>query len=689
MNIKEIAKKAGVSIATVSHVVNKTRYVSPELTERVLQVIRESSDEKANLLLRKWQENNAPVVLCMIDDFLDEFAVQVTRGIHREASRLGYETVVIHTGNKGLIHEYIKLEKPSGMIHVCDGNNNDPKIKRSELMIPTVSVVHVDYRSQDRDTAGDLLISEGENAYRATEHLLKNGHERICLVYRAQEGGRGQSVLDGYKQALANDGIPFDPELVLDASDALDYKALGDVFLSDREKPTAVISADERTTMELVKFFRSHHLECPDDVSLISLQESAAHDMMNPSVTTFAYDPEAIGAAAMSKLVEKINEPRHERESTDIQEREGTQAQESTGAQERKSAVVSGRLIVRDSTQCIGRGPFGEKAESPEVLLLSKSEMEQIRAGSYTAAISFHYSGTAWARLHEKGIKDVFAELGIKVVAVTDAHFDAELQSRQLGSILAMNPDVLISIPADEIITADSYREVVKKGVKLVLINNVPSGFTREDYITCVSVNERENGRIAGRILGEYLVKHQKKHVGLLMHGAPFFATKQRDSSAEQVLADEFPELDIVAREQFISEKHVFDKCYELIKRHPEIEGLYVSWEGPALEVLKALQELNRTDIKVVTADLDNEVAMDMATGGPMIGLSAQRPYEQGRAMAMAAANALIGKSVPSYIGVTPYRITPENLLSGWQEVLKERPPVELVSAVKRKPAPS
>ena len=110
MNIKEIAKKAGVSIATVSHVVNKTRYVSPELTERVLQVIRESSDEKANLLLRKWQSQTSRIVLCLLDNFLDEFAVDVTRGIHREASRLGYDTVVIHTGNKGLIHEYIKLE---------------------------------------------------------------------------------------------------------------------------------------------------------------------------------------------------------------------------------------------------------------------------------------------------------------------------------------------------------------------------------------------------------------------------------------------------------------------------------------------------------------------------------------------------------------------------------------------------
>ncbi len=131
------------------------------------------------------------------------------------------------------------------------------------------------------------------------------------------------------------------------------------------------------------------------------------------------------------------------------------------------------------------------------------------------------------------------------------------------------------------------------------------------------------------------------------MHGASFFATKQRDMAVEQVLREEFPELEIVAIENFINEKKAFDKCYEMIRSHPEIEGLYVSWEGPALEALAALRELNREDISIVTADLDHEGAMNIAMGGPIKGLSAQRPYEQGRAMALAAANALIGKKNP------------------------------------------
>jgi ribose transport system substrate-binding protein len=216
-----------------------------------------------------------------------------------------------------------------------------------------------------------------------------------------------------------------------------------------------------------------------------------------------------------------------------------------------------------------------------------------------------------------------------------------------------------------------------------VLIDNVPHGFERGDYVTCVSVNERENGQIAGRILGEYLVKNGKRKIGLLMHGGSFFNTNQRDMAVEQVLTEEFPDLQIVTAQPFLNDAGAYEKCREVLKQHPSIEGLYVSWEGPAVAVLKALREMNREDVCIVTSDLDREVALGMAAGGPVKGLSAQRPYDQGRAVALSAAHALIGKSVPSFIGVSPYKVTTDNLLTAWQDILRERPPTELVNALK------
>ncbi len=655
MNIKEIAKRAGVSIATVSHVVNKTRYVSDELTERVLKVIDEM-DEKQGFLLRHLKSVRSEVVLCVIENVTDYFSVDILKGIQDRAGRDGCQVVVLHSDNMGFIREYIRLEKPSGVILITDKYRSGNPFPAGEIRIPLVVAGSAD-RVKEK---GHVIFDCYESAYKGTCHLIKNGHEKIGLICGLHNTDVYRQMLSGYQDALRQHELVFDPAFVIgrDAEESFGKAALEKL---EENGPTAVVSGNESATFQLMEYFSGRNVKIPEDISLVSLEACRMNPIVNPAITSFAHDPFEIGLKSVEKLKLKIGSPKECLDNT----------------------VVPSRVTIRNSTRCIGRGPRGEIAESPEILALSDSEIKRIQSGSYTAAISFHYSGTAWARLHEKGIKDVFGELGIRVLAVTDAHFNPELQITQHESILAMRPDILISIPADETITAQSYRDIVNAGTKLVLINTVPHGFDKEDYVTCVSVNERENGQLAGRILGQYLTENKKKKIGLLIHGASFFATSQRDMAVNQVISEEFPDLEIVASEPFLKESKAFDTCYEMIKRHPEIEGLYVSWEGPALAALHALHALQREDIGVVTADLDRDVAFNMAMGGPIKGISAQRPYDQGRAMALSAANALLGKPIPSFIGVSPYQVTPENLLNKWQEILRERAPAELANALK------
>nr|AYQ71617.1 LacI family DNA-binding transcriptional regulator [Cohnella candidum] len=654
MKMKEIARKAGVSIATVSHVVNKTRYVSDELTERVMKVIQEL-DEKPGFLLRNMKAASTDRILCVIENLTDYFCVEILKGVKCRAVQEGLQVVVLQSDHPGVVQDYVRLEKPSGIILITDKRRSE-RIRSSDFPVPMVIVGHADRIPE----SGHLLIDYRESAYKGTLHLIKSGHEKIGLIYDPENPYARPQILSGYQAALREHELSFDPARVLDweSDKAFEMDSVGDW---EEDGLTAWVIGNEVATFEFLRYFTKRNFKIPEDLSVVSLTELEANRLVNPAITTVAHDPHELGRMSVEKLKRKI-------------------ASQPDGGED---VVAPCRMTIRHSTKCIGRGPLGDKAESPECLELSAADIERIKAGSYTAAISFHYAGTAWARMHEKGIKDVFWELGIKVLAVTDAHFNPDMQITQHESILAMRPDILISIPADEAMTSHGYREIVNAGTKLVLINNVPHGFGREDYVTCVSVNERENGQVAGRILGQYLTDNGKKKVGMLVHGASFFATKQRDMAVEQVLSEEFPELEIVAMEPFIKESKAFDTCYEMIKLHPEIEGLYVSWEGPALAVLKALRELGREDIGVITADLDTEVAYNMAAGGPIKGISAQRPYDQGRAMALSAANALLGRSIPSFIGVSPDKVTSENLLAKWQEILRERAPAELAQMLK------
>ena len=111
---------------------------------------------------------------------------------------------------------------------------------------------------------------------------------------------------------------------------------------------------------------------------------------------------------------------------------------------------------------------------------------------------------------------------------------------------------------------------------------------------------------------------------------------------------------------------------------HPEIEGLYVSWEGPTRYVLKALSDIGRNDVAVSTGDLEYNIALNMAKGGMIKAISAQCPYDQGRAAALCAVNALLGRTAPSFIGVEPMYVDNSNLVKAWQQVYKAPLPQEI-----------
>ena len=131
-------------------------------------------------------------------------------------------------------------------------------------------------------------------------------------------------------------------------------------------------------------------------------------------------------------------------------------------------------------------------------------------------AISFHYTGNEWTRLHEKAIKDTLSSMGVRVLTVADSNFDPDLQNTQLEGIMMQKPDAVIAVPVDEEKTAEKFKELAGK-TKLILINNMPVSLNQEDYECWISVNERENGQNVARILKEHFEGREKVKVGMLI----------------------------------------------------------------------------------------------------------------------------------------------------------------------------
>lgn len=670
--IKDVARIAGVSVSTVSHVVNGTRYVSPEKVKKVEDAIRQL-DELPNFIAKRsgaQQASGNRCVLLLLSKKNSLFQNQVKEKLEEVLEGKGYLPVSLAYDLDG--DRLAAIRSLAGSLSLCgliafpDREGVLSKAFFKGLQLPVVLIGN----PVDQFAADTLLPDTFEGGYRAVRHLIKNGHEKIAYLSESEE--RGAHRFESYRKALEDAHIPVEKNLVWTGLHTEEQvsRAMGQLAAAG-PAPTALVIADSLPLVPAIQYAVAHNIAVPRDLSIVSLNDPEWAPLMTPELTCVDKQPRQFALAAADLLFQRMAR--------------GEMADLPSPGHPYRTKTLPSLLNVRNSTCGIGRGPFGEKAENASVLALSGKEKEKLRQKQYTAAISFHYMGKAWMGLQEKGIKKIFDELGISLIAVTDAHFSAELQCKQLESIRFLKPDILISIPVDTKDTAAAFRAIADSDTRLVLITNVPEGLTPRDYISCISVNERSHGDNMGRGLGEYMTRHGLKYAGLVCHGEQnFFATKQRDSAAEQVLTEEYPELQVCGKVNFLTETEACQKTLELIRLYPEIQALYVSWDGPALEVMKALTELERTDIAIVTGDLDYAIALHMARGEMVKMISAQCPYEQGEAIALAAANGLLGKAVPSFIGVEPISVNRDNLLKNWKNIFKEEPPAELSGAVKQ-----
>lgn len=673
--INDIAKMAGVSASTVSHVVNKTRYVSPEKVEKVEKAIQEL-DNLPNFIVKKASIQTAQVnkqyILMVIADKKSDFQRRIEQQVDERLKQTGYTLITVECNSdisrmEGFFRILLESNGIAGVLVFPD--EKDVLVHRilADAKIPAVVLGR-----EVRDYMADMICTDTmDGAYKAARHLIKKGHERIGFLGRSRE--RTPQRLDGFKKALKEYGIPEVPEYIYPClQKEQDVFEVLDRLLGGGRMPTALLIANYAVVIPFLKYIEAHNITCPADISIVCFGCFDWAPLHTPALTTVEQDTGEYAQIAADTLLKRIEHHEY--------------ANVPASKSIYQTVTLPTKLVVRSSTCGIGRGPFGEKAASMNELMLSEEEIQSIRLKKATAVISFHYAGKAWMELHLKGIRNIFGNLGISIIGTTDAHFDPQLQCRQLESLRMLEPDIFIAIPTDHKITADAFRRITDSGIRLILISNVPDGLHPGDYVTCVSINEHSHGQNMGHGLGEYMRQHNLKHYGMIVHGADFYATTQRDNAAKQVLSEEYPSLHLCESVSFGKEDEVYKKAGDLVRRYPEIEALYISWDGPAMEVIAALTELGRTDIAIVTSDLDYADALNMAKGGMIKALSAQCPYEQGQAIALAAAKSVLNQTVPPFIGIESVSVTSDNLLKSWKKVFKEEPRQELLQAFKENP---
>lgn len=170
-------------------------------------------------------------------------------------------------------------------------------------------------------------------------------------------------------------------------------------------------------------------------------------------------------------------------------------------------------------------------------------------------------------------------------------------------------------------------------------------------------------GKLNAELLGEAL--DEQGQVAYLYHDADFWFTNQRDEAFESWLTHLYPEMTIATHEGFTDEARTQEIAAALIARNPDLRGIYVPWATPAQGVVAALRDSGRTDVKVVTNDLDATLAADMMRDGNAVGLVGNGAVDIG----------LLGKATPALVASLPIAVTADNLDEAWLSEYGTKPP--------------
>ena len=210
------------------------------------------------------------------------------------------------------------------------------------------------------------------------------------------------------------------------------------------------------------------------------------------------------------------------------------------GAVTAQDAVDPAAALEELQTTVLSTGPNGELPVGPDQVMLTDEELAQIAEMGATAALVFHYGGNDWSKAQEAGLKATFEELGIEVIATTDADFDAGAQVSNIETVLVRDPDIIVSIPVDPVATSGAYQEAADAGVSLVFMDNVPADFVAgEDYISAVSADNYGNGVASAHLMAQAL--EGEGDIGVVYHGADFFVTRQRYDAFKKTIEEKLP----------------------------------------------------------------------------------------------------------------------------------------------------
>ena len=306
MTIKDVAKKANVSVATVSRVLNNPECVKQPTREKVLKVINDLN-YSPNLLGRNLRRLETRKIIVVMDNISNQFYSKVVKGIEQTAKKNNF-TVMMSTirGSKENFLEAMNMlanKVVDGALVFC-GDLGTGKLNEMQKYYPIVCMCEI------VEGVTTVSVDDYKAGFDATNYLISLGKKKIAIACDINEKDKHTSSgfrLSGYLDALKHNDIKYDKNLIIGQSEEYDeIKKIVDTLLSLKELPDAVFALADTVAIEIIKELSLRGINVPEDISVMGFDNTLMSEMYIPSITTVAQPQYDIGVKATEILLEKM-----------------------------------------------------------------------------------------------------------------------------------------------------------------------------------------------------------------------------------------------------------------------------------------------------------------------------------------------------------------------------------------------
>jgi len=311
--IKDVALRAGVSVTTVSHVVNDTRHVSAKGRERVELAIRELG-YVPNAMARSLKSNTTSTLGMLIPNSSNPYFAEIVRIVEDRCFGAGYTLVLCNTDDEprrqSVYLQVLAERRIDGLIVVSTGDDDSLVTQLQGLRIPTVLV--------DREIADpscDLVeTAHMQGGLLAVRHLLSLGHKRIACIGGPVGLTPSEQRIEGWRMALAEAGTTPNADALLwrgAFTSQSGYEAMH-AILRTEHPPSAVFVCNDLMAIGALRAAHESGVHVPDELSIVGFDDIELSAYTSPPLTTVAQPKERIGALAVDMLLERVGGKRRD-----------------------------------------------------------------------------------------------------------------------------------------------------------------------------------------------------------------------------------------------------------------------------------------------------------------------------------------------------------------------------------------